>query len=362
MIRNKIKEALRPIVKEALSDYLKDSEQDLRALQNAHPQLDIKKDLPSETGAFPKREGKINEGVEIEWYGRTAVVPDVPESVDAYSLLRYCDNVEHEGGNQYRFDNVDPRLKQKFIDAINGKKVKEEKLTEAPSTKYGVTDLAKELKQKFGGEAEAHFKIAGPNIYLNGVSDKKNEIYKWLTAKFKELGARETKMKEQPIGTMIYPRPFGVIVYLVKDKTVKEASTTSAVAGYETPYAFSDVGLDKDVKKRKIAQQLGYKLVGKNRLKEEVRVNVAKAVPLLTEEFRPQLKTPIANALYMKMLDYLLMSADPQYRTIHKFRVAIDKVPDAQDKAQLIRAFNEEFKINWGTASQSAWEYYKNVD
>lgn len=202
--RSKLKEALRPIVKEALSDYLKDSEEETRALQAAHPQLDITSDLPSEPGS---------------------------------------------GDNATR-------------------------------------------------------------------------------------GVRS------------------------EDKELEEASTTagSPDMGYQTPYAFSDVGLDKDVKKRKIAQQLGMKIVKKESLKEEVRVNIVSAVPLV-EHFTPRLIGNEARALYDKISYYMMIASDPQYQTIHKFRRAIDKLKNPVDKKQLIQYFNDEFRIS---NHQAAWEYYKD--
>lgn len=48
-------------------------------------------------------------------------------------------------------------------------------------------------------------------------------------------------------------------------QSVDEASTTVAVSGYQTPYAFSDAPLHRDAKKHKIANQLGYTIVKKQR-------------------------------------------------------------------------------------------------
>ena len=176
-IRSKIKETLRPIVKEALSDYLRDTEHDLRAMQAAHPQLDIKKDLPSETGDFPIKENKTIKRI-FDIKNRIKELQD---------LLKEAPWLEEKPGE---FDWIDDEI-----------------------------------------------------LHLE------NELERTRKA-------------------------------LKKKKTVKEASTSDGAGPYKTPYAFSDVGLDKDVKKRKIAQQLGYKIVERNRLKEEVIVNVTKAVPI----------------------------------------------------------------------------------
>jgi len=286
MERSKLKEALRPFVKEALSDYLKDSEQETRALQAAHPQLDIKSDLPSETdpderhAKFGVGESKINES-------------------DHYTI-NWEPKEERKMWVQYSYTSSGTVGTNVTITVMNW------------DTKGGWKKVA---EKKFSNEKSA-------NLFLDTL-------------------IKRYKLEKQ-------------------NESVQEASTTAggAAGDYQTPYAFSDGGLAGDAKKRKIAQQLGYKLVEKNRLKEEIRVNVVKAVPLL-ESFRPTLHSPVANSIYMKMLDYLLMTDDPKREAIRKFRRAIDKVPDATDKKQLILAFNDEFRVSWGSAADAAWNYYK---
>jgi hypothetical protein len=270
--RSKVKETLRPIVSEALSDYLKDTEQDMRSLQAAHPQLDLKSDLPSETG----NGDNVTKGVRTE---------------DIASDVKFVDKsgarVKKVNGKTVIFP-ANPKNAQKIADALND-----------------------------SGEYEVEV-LKGGGILVK------------------------------------YQSPLTKV-----EGKVEEASTANANPdmGYQTPYAFSDVGLDKDVKKRKIAQQLGYKIVEKNRLKEEVRVNVVRAVPI-NEGFQPQLQSQEAKALYDKISYYMMVASDPQYKTIHGFRNAIKKVKSPSDQKQLIAYFNDEFKITWGSAAKSAWDYY----
>jgi len=252
MERSRLKEILRPAVREALSDYLKDSEQDMRALQSAHPQLDLTDDLPSEPGAGDngtrgvKTESQIEEGT--------------------------CNHIKSPGKLAWKEDEHKPIFHCLKCGAI-GK-------------------------------------------------------YDFATRK-------------------IVP---------IKKENVEEASTSDGAGGYQTPYAFSDNSLDKDVKKRKIAQQLGMKIVEMKSLKEEVRVNIMKAIPL-TESFRPHLQTTVASVIYNKILDYLLMTDDPKLDKIKAFRKFIDKKVSApQDKKQLIQVFNDEFRVS---DHEAAWEYYK---
>jgi len=91
--RSKIKETLRPIVQEALSDYLKDTEQDMRSLQNAHPQLDLSDDMPSETGSGDnvtkgvRTETKLNESGVLKWGKKKAI---------KHNQLSYTDETIYE--------------------------------------------------------------------------------------------------------------------------------------------------------------------------------------------------------------------------------------------------------------------------
>lgn len=59
---------------------------------------------------------------EIQWCGLTAVVEHFPKSLDPYDMLWACENVEREGGDCYRFDNVYREDKQRFTEVIMGKR------------------------------------------------------------------------------------------------------------------------------------------------------------------------------------------------------------------------------------------------
>lgn len=332
MKRSKLKEALRPLVKEALSDYLKDSEEETRALQAAHPQLDLKSDLPSEPGSGDNAtRGVKTEGLEGDL-----------KAVGAKGTT-----IQKSGGKTIvRLSN--PKLAQKVADRLND------------SGEYEV-EVAK--------DGAIVVKYQSPVTTFN---ESKNYYTQDNVGKARYVVNFHDGKKTHNDGSPFYDiRTFSNKIQrdaFVKDlkskgykERVQEASTTAGVPGYQTPYAFSDTGISKDVKKRKIAQQLGYKLVKKEGLKEEMRVNIVKAVPL-HEGFRPQLQSPEAKALYDKIDYYVMISSDPHYRQIHKFRVAISKLKNPNDQKQMIQYFNDEFKINWGSAAQSAWEYYKKVD
>jgi hypothetical protein len=299
MNRSKFKDILRPIVKESLSDYLKDSEQDMRALQAAHPQLDID-NTPTEKSDNPTK----------------------------------------------------------------GARTSENKITNEAK---GGTSESKRLKQELGKA----LRVSTDRISLGGgFAPKTLKNGNWLVVA--QIGDEHTESHVQSdfyakrwkteYYVILIAQPNGSLVRVVKKSNelpsslpkVEEASTTSAIAGYETPYAFSGAGIGRDAKKRKIAQQLGYSLVSKKRLKEERTINISKAAPI-NENFTPTLRTPFARALYMKLLDYLLMTDDPLYNKIRTFRRAIDGLKDAADKQQMIQYFNGEFQASSG----SAWEYYK---
>jgi hypothetical protein len=68
----------------------------------------------------------------------------------------------------------------------------------------------------------------------------------------------------------------------------------------------------------------------------------------------PEFDSMIASALYMKMLDYLIMADDPQYDTIVKFKRAIERVQNEEDREKLKACFNKEFAVN----QQTPWDYY----
>ena len=75
-----------------------------------------------------KKLQNANEEVEIQDLGRTIVASNIPKNIDPYNQLQYCDNVEHEGGGQFRFDGVYPESKKELITILKGG-VKESELT-----------------------------------------------------------------------------------------------------------------------------------------------------------------------------------------------------------------------------------------
>lgn len=154
-------------------------------------------------------------------------------------------------------------------------------------------------------------------------------------------------------------------------KMLSEASSTgggspagSATGPYQTPNAFSDVGLDADKKKKKIATQLGYKILDPKKhgedyagLTEEHKYNVKRLVESYGKDIhRPTLVGSDARALYMKILDYFLIADDPKFEKLKLFRRAIDRVSSASDKDELKKYFNDEADPGSG---RTAWEYYK---
>lgn len=62
-----------------------------------------------------------------------------------------------------------------------------------------------------------------------------------------------------------------------------------------------------------------------------------------------------AKDLWFRINNYLLMSDDPAYDKIKKFRNAIFQLDDVTDKEQLVKYFNSEF----GGVSSTPGEYYK---
>lgn len=62
----------------------------------------------------------MSAATQIEDYGRTIVAHNLPESVDPYEMLDFCDNVESEGLGSYRFDGVVASTKQQLIAKLKG--------------------------------------------------------------------------------------------------------------------------------------------------------------------------------------------------------------------------------------------------
>ena len=64
-----------------------------------------------------------------------------------------------------------------------------------------------------------------------------------------------------------------------------------------------------------------------------------------------------ARLLYDTIYDYCTYAADPQYATLHKFRVAISKLT-GRDRDILIHYFNHDPAIQWNGMSCEPWQYY----
>lgn len=48
----------------------------------------------------------LSNGVEVQHFGSSTVVNNVPDTIDPYDMLDCCDNVEREGEGSFRFDGV----------------------------------------------------------------------------------------------------------------------------------------------------------------------------------------------------------------------------------------------------------------
>jgi len=65
-----------------------------------------------------------------------------------------------------------------------------------------------------------------------------------------------------------------------------------------------------------------------------------------------------ARNLYDRIYDYCTYSSDPQYKTLHKFRVMISKLEGA-DRDVLIEYFNHDPAIQWNGMPCKPYEYYE---
>ena len=64
-----------------------------------------------------------------------------------------------------------------------------------------------------------------------------------------------------------------------------------------------------------------------------------------------------ARALHNQIFDYCTYAADPQYQTLHKFRMAIAQLTGA-DRSALIAYFNADPAITWTDMPSAPYEYY----
>lgn len=75
-----------------------------------------------------------------------------------------------------------------------------------------------------------------------------------------------------------------------------------------------------------------------------------------------KLESGEGHALYLNILDFLVMSDDPAYNRIVRIRKAIDKVVWTPDKDKLKELFNKEFSVTGFLTNKTAWEYYQNYE
>lgn len=66
-----------------------------------------------------------------------------------------------------------------------------------------------------------------------------------------------------------------------------------------------------------------------------------------------------ARAVYDLIYDYCTYAADPQYKTLHQFRVMINKM-EGTDKVLLMEYFNNDPAIGWNGMPCEPWLYYKD--
>lgn len=62
--------------------------------------------------------------IEIEDFGNCIVICNVPKHIDPYNMLEYCENVEHEGNGQFRFDGVYQDTKKTFLKVLKKENLK----------------------------------------------------------------------------------------------------------------------------------------------------------------------------------------------------------------------------------------------
>ena len=67
-----------------------------------------------------------------------------------------------------------------------------------------------------------------------------------------------------------------------------------------------------------------------------------------------------ARALYDTIYDYCTYAADPQYKTLHKFRNQIARLANAADREMLICYFNQDPAIRFHGMPCEPFEYYKD--
>ena len=62
--------------------------------------------------------------------------------------------------------------------------------------------------------------------------------------------------------------------------------------------------------------------------------------------------------LYDLIYDYCTYSSDPQYQTLHKFRVRIARIENTVERDILIAYFNNDPAIKWNGMTEAPYEYY----
>ena len=62
--------------------------------------------------------------------------------------------------------------------------------------------------------------------------------------------------------------------------------------------------------------------------------------------------------LYDLIYDYCTYSSDPQYQTLHTFRVRIARIENTVERDILIAYFNNDPAIKWNGMTEAPYEYY----
>jgi hypothetical protein len=68
--------------------------------------------------------------------------------------------------------------------------------------------------------------------------------------------------------------------------------------------------------------------------------------------------SPKARHLYDTIYDYCTYSSDPQYQTLHTFRVRIARIENTVERDILIAYFNNDPAIQWNGMTEAPYEYY----
>jgi hypothetical protein len=67
-----------------------------------------------------------------------------------------------------------------------------------------------------------------------------------------------------------------------------------------------------------------------------------------------------ARTVYNALFDYCTYAADPQYRTLHNFRMRIARIENCAERDILITYFNSDPAIHDHNATVPAWQYFQD--